>query len=497
MEIIPSTYQENIFKFIQNEIGHGVVEALAGSGKTTTALEALKYIPKGKTVLFLAFNRHIAEELRTKVPSHVKVSTVHGMGKHMLLTNGYGKNHKDFKVYDIIKNLLGRMGYAWDTVRTLRPSINKIVGLLKNNMLELTTENINHIIHYYSIDVPNIVIPDDREEPPSRLEITNETYINLTKSVFTQSVNDTENTDFNDQVFMPAYYDLSGAKYDFVFCDEAQDFNKSQTEVVLRCLKKNGRIIAIGDSKQSLYGFAGADSKSLHNIQKRLDATVLPLSITYRCPTSHVEHAQQFVPHLEAAPNAIEGSIEEINFDDMYMKIQAGDLVLSRYNSTLIAPCLKLISKGIKATIKGMDYGENLKFLIDTLGALDIPHLKEELKLWQNEQIRRAEERDENIQPIMDKYECITTLLYSSKAKNVDQLKYYIDEIFSDGTPEISFSTVHRAKGLEADNVFIVMPSLMPCIHAKQGWEMEQEDNIQYVAFTRAKQTMYMVETYF
>lgn len=496
MEIVPSIYQENIFKFIQYDIGHGVVEALAGSGKTTTALEALKYIPKGMRVLYLAFNVHIVDELKSKVPKNVKVATVNSMGKHMLLSNHLGKNHNTFKVSEIIKDILSKMGHKWNTIQALRPSITDIVKLLKCNLMEPTNKNIEHIIHYHSLNVPKIVIPDDREEPPMRDEMTREMYLNLAKSVFTISINDTETTDFNDQVFMPTYYDLTGAKYDYVFCDEAQDFNKAQTEIVLRCLKENGRIIAIGDSKQSLYGFAGADSKSLQNIRERLNAKVLPLSITYRCPKSHVEFVKKFVPNIEAAPNAIEGNIEDINFDEMYDKIQGGDLVISRYNSTLIAPCLRLISQGVKANIKGMEFGESLKFLIGTLGAFDIPQLKHELEIWKNIQIEKAQERDENIQPIMDKYDCITTLIYASKAKNIDQLKYYIDEIFSENNPEISFSTVHKAKGLEANNVFIVMPSLMPCIHAEKDWEIEQEKNIQYVAFTRAKQNMYMVESY-
>jgi superfamily I DNA/RNA helicase len=58
----------------------------------------------------------------------------------------------------------------------------------------------------------------------------------------------------------------------------------------------------------------------------------------------------------------------------------------------------------------------------------------------------------------------------------------------------VTFSSVHRAKGLEADNVFIIKPSSMPSPRAKKQWEQVQEQNIRYVAFTRAKDTLYMVE---
>jgi DNA helicase-2/ATP-dependent DNA helicase PcrA len=80
---IPSKYQKEIFNFILKDTRNAVISAVAGSGKTTTLLKALDTIPDDKTVLFLAFNKSISEELSRRVPENKKnifVKTVHGYG---------------------------------------------------------------------------------------------------------------------------------------------------------------------------------------------------------------------------------------------------------------------------------------------------------------------------------------------------------------------------------------------------------------------------------
>ena len=57
----------------------------------------------------------------------------------------------------------------------------------------------------------------------------------------------------------------------------------------------------------------------------------------------------------------------------------------------------------------------------------------------------------------------------------------------------IELSTIHRAKGLEADNVFIICPSLIPSKLAKLPWQVEEEKHLQYVMCTRPKNTLNFV----
>ena len=88
-EFIPSKYQKNIFDFIEHGVGNLVVEAVAGSGKTSTIVQALKLIPIDKKILFCAFNKDIVKELTKKIgkQENVDVRTVHSLGLLMLQRN--------------------------------------------------------------------------------------------------------------------------------------------------------------------------------------------------------------------------------------------------------------------------------------------------------------------------------------------------------------------------------------------------------------------------
>ena len=59
-----------------------------------------------------------------------------------------------------------------------------------------------------------------------------------------------------------------------------------------------------------------------------------------------------------------------------------------------------------------------------------------------------------------------------------------------DESDAIVLSTIHKAKGLEADNIYIYYPSLMPLKLAIKDWEIKTENNLIYVAYTRAKKTL-------
>jgi ATP-dependent exoDNAse (exonuclease V) beta subunit len=83
--------------------------------------------------------------------------------------------------------------------------------------------------------------------------------------------------------------------------------------------------------------------------------------------------------------------------------------------------------------------------------------------------------------------------ILSDGINQTEELIKRIDEIFPKGDKKgtgIALSTIHKAKGLEANNVYIVCPSLMPSKAAQKDWEIRQEQNLMYVAYTRAKDTL-------
>tara|TARA_R110000824_G_scaffold1386_3_gene7036 strand:- start:2945 stop:3769 length:825 start_codon:yes stop_codon:yes gene_type:complete len=256
-----------------------------------------------------------------------------------------------------------------------------------------------------------------------------------------------------------------------------------------------GRVCVVGDDRQAIYGFRGADSESLDRLKTELSASELGLNTTYRCGTSIVEAAQKFVPDFEAGPNNPEGTIINLPSDKLSETVDNGDFILSRLNAPLVSIALSLLAKGKRTCIAGRDIGAGLKKLIRTLAkgqaAQSIPKLLERISVWEEKQVNRMlrANRDESqIDAIHDQADCLTSLCY--EAKSVNAVITRIDALFTDNglgqAGTITCSSVHKSKGLEADRVFILRKTL------REG--DQEENNIQYVAITRAKSTLVWVE---
>ena len=81
-EFTPNPYQIKIFENIEHGSCNMVINAVAGSGKSTTIVNALSLIPQQKKVLFIAFNKDIVESLKKKVGNmpNVDIMTYHSLG---------------------------------------------------------------------------------------------------------------------------------------------------------------------------------------------------------------------------------------------------------------------------------------------------------------------------------------------------------------------------------------------------------------------------------
>ena len=137
----PSKYQKDIFNFIKNGTENAIISAVAGSGKTTTLVKALEQIPSNKTVLFLAFNKSIADELKVRVPqtSNITVKTVHGFGYSVLRNQfeveidnkKYGKMLKDIISFHTNKTKSSIEKYKFD--KTHLGYISKMASAVKTD----------------------------------------------------------------------------------------------------------------------------------------------------------------------------------------------------------------------------------------------------------------------------------------------------------------------------------------------------------------------------
>jgi len=483
MSHTPSKYQVAVYDHITNDKGNAVIDAVAGSGKSTTIVEALKLIPKNKTVLFLAFNKAIVEELKIKIGQidNVEIRTLHSLGMSAVLKTFRTQVQDDkYKVY-INNQLLGSIrpeaNLFEEELIDYKKNINQLVDLARVYLCE-SVEKLEDIADKYCINT-----------------LDNE--CTMAMNVVAWGKNEVGKIDFTDMIYFPNVKKVTVPQFDYVFIDECQDLNTAQRELFLKALKPSGRFIAVGDPRQAIYGFAGADVESF-NLLKSLPNTIhLPLSVCYRSDNSIITLAKEIVPQIEARDNAPEGVVcRESKVED----IKDGDMVLCRVTAPLVALCMFYIAKGIKAYVKGRDIGANLINMIkkikknkrrnmaDVMENLSAELDKVSAKIMRKTHCSLSEARENSLfKSLQDKINAIAVI--AKDLKTADAVMNRIETIFKDNDRSgICLSTVHKAKGLESDNVFIIREDKFYIKQAMRvEWMAEQERNLVYVAYTRAK----------
>ena len=150
-----SKYQRAIYKAFQMTDKNLSISAVAGSGKTTTLLELLKYVPQQSSSLFLAFNNSIVDELRKRNEREgINILTIHSCGWRMLLRTFGSKikmnpNKGIAKAEKVVKELkipATRVGYYFYI-------IPRMLDLMRCNLCDPTEESIDELIDKYNIDV--------------------------------------------------------------------------------------------------------------------------------------------------------------------------------------------------------------------------------------------------------------------------------------------------------------------------------------------------------
>lgn len=182
------------------------------------------------------------------------------------------------------------------------------------------------------------------------------------------------------------------------------------------------------------------------------------------------------------------------------MFVKPGDMVICRLNAPLVRVCYRLLRQGIKAVIRGRDIGVGLLAMITRSKAKNII----DLLTYCEEYIAKESEKNANrrnaavvIAGIQDRVD--TLIAMCDGQDTIEDVKSRIEKIFSDyddrgkENPPVLLSSIHKAKGLESDRVFWLGPELCPFSYATTPEQIKQEQNLIYVAITRAKQTLIRV----
>lgn len=483
-QFTPNKYQAKIFDEVGKWMNGGspriITTACAGSGKTTTVEQAIELLPEGtQGVYYLVFNSHNQQEASQKLPSWVNVSTAHSFGFQLLKTH-FDKNSikvNSGKIDDILKDLIG---YPFKS--NLFYPARRLISMFKNTLLEVNEFNATQLADRYSIEY------EDEDFPK---------IMNLVKKALNKS-NSTAATfvDFDDMIYLPAKLEIKSSLIQYGFLDEVQDWNTAMVTTLLNSVAEDGKVLAVGDSFQAIYAFRGADCEAMNKVQSALEAVALPLSITYRVPLSGVELVNQKFPEIpfEAAPNAKEGSILKQEYDEFLDYAQDGDLLVCRTNAPVIGAAFDLLAENKPVKILGREFEKELTNTAKQFAdASNIGEWETKLRNHTYDQVSKFEAKGKYNQAnnALDKMDAL--LIFRRGCQNVNQVIRKIEDLYSEGRTGIRLSTVHRAKGLEANRVFLLRPDLMPLPFATQDWQQIEERNISYVAHTRHKDEFILV----
>jgi superfamily I DNA/RNA helicase len=206
------------------------------------------------------------------------------------------------------------------------------------------------------------------------------------------------------------------------------------------------------------------------------------------------------VPHIEAAPTAVDGKVADTTVERMLAEARPGDLVLARLNAPLLRTCFQFLGKGKAAFVRGSDVA---RLLCDAIAAVgEMPGFRFERfdefasdfgkamssRLSPDDDRRRAEVSD----LVASMRECRRQI----PARSIHELCQAVQKLFGDDPKSnaICLSTIHKAKGNEADRVWIIEPESLPLVTPRQTQQQfEEELRIKYVAITRARRELHFV----
>jgi superfamily I DNA/RNA helicase len=483
--------QRNIYNYIKNERGDLLVLARAGTGKTTTMERALRFIPRGKSVLILAFNKSVAEEFNRRIKragfTICEALTCHKYGLRVIREAYRNAQIDTDKYIKLIRNQLGIHSKAEQF------ALLKACSLARNLMIS-------------SIYVLRDAYFNHGHELPATSSGRSES------SFFQNAINLTAHgrqmnpmtVDFDDMVWFPQFiqsrfFEAGNHKYDYVIVDEFQDLVPAQVNLVMQALKPNGRLIAIGDDRQTIYGFRGASGENIAQLNaRRPNVKTLPLTTTFRCAKSIVSVAREFVPDITAAEGAPDGTVSEAEISACLEGAEYGDFILSRTNAPLVKCALKLMATDCQVAILGRDIASGLRSLImrEKGRVRSIDGFVKKIVEWRDRAVAAhmgaMPPRESAAGLAVDQAECLIALAAASSS--IEELMERIDRLFSSRPNKqncVTLATTHQAKGLERNRVWVLRDTYMR--PNRLGQVSQEEKNLYYVAVTRARRELNIV----
>lgn len=488
MTFKPSEYNLAIRDEWRNSERNIGIKARAGSGKTSQLLWMAEDVDNG---LFVSFSKPIVDELSgrlVKNGSKMTARTGHSLGFAAC------KAHIDklpsnpvngMKYYKLAQKWVDTYGKNY-VPQEKRDVADALKDLTEKAMLHMSDgsdlNQLYQIASHYDIQTDQYMVEGVKWVIDQGYSSDNLSKLGIS---------------FTDMLYLPVMHDFPLQPINTLFWDEVQDATRLTLEFIRRSL--DGRIVAVGDDKQNIFGFAGVSENAFYDVMDTFNCVQLPLNYCYRCGKEIIKLAQTIVPEIQSPEWMHDGMITGLKAHKLVYTAKSGDVILCRTNAPLIRTCMELIGEGIKAHVLGRDIGKTISAHIKKIMKLgkwsefvDLTMLYAQRET--DKIVRKPDYSQAQVDYINDIVSCILTV-YQPSMLNESILIATIEALFSDDLEGVVLSTVHKFKGKEAERVFIINPDKLPLIWTDQkAHEYQQERNIQYVAYTRAKNELCFVE---
>lgn len=495
-----SPQQQDVITWVREGRGSAFVEAVAGSGKTTTLVEACRHM--GGSVALAAFNKKIADEIKGKVSDlrNVRVGTFHSFGFaawRRLAPNP--RVDADFKW----KQMMEANGVEF----RLRAAVGRMVSIAKQAVVGVDWDAEDEEVWREIIDHYDILLRVEEEQFGNEDRTVEEIIEKAYECVkWARQIGD-KLIDFDDMLWLPLVNGAPVWENDWVLVDEAQDTNAARRMLASLMVKRGGRTLWVGDRHQAIYGFTGADADAVDLIHKAFNCAELSLTVTFRCSKAATTLAQTWVPHITPFESNAEGRVVRAPssvftkgmsiVDDEGAPVEVppvkpGDAILCRNTKPLVTLAFQLIREGIGCHVEGRDIGKQLENLVNKWKVTELPAFITMLEAYRQRETLKLEARDAQyqVQALNDRIDTLYVIMEG--CNTLDEVRQRINNLFKDSNGDAKYtvvlSTVHKAKGREWDRVFVLgYNEYMPSKWAKKDWERGQERNLLYVAATRTK----------
>lgn len=546
MNFKPSTYQQDILDFfLNNPQSNMLVNALAGSGKSTTACMLSEHSKTSD--LYIAFNASVVEEFKKKIKNpKTKVMTMHSLAYSIMLYNveqeskdsgekpkGFGSqrskrtvsldNFKPHKILD--EEITKRYGRYIEFAKRvfLKDNYINLYNLCRLTLTDMSSnKDVSRLIDDH---VLFLYYGDEGYSAPDISEITSTLKILDTKSrqqFETQGV-----IDFTDMLwitFNKLKYDNwevpYWALYTNIYCDEVQDFSNIQLNFLKFIKRTKGRYVFIGDFHQAIYNFAGANAQAFNQIPKMFaPVKTFDLPICYRCAKSHLSRVnREYGIPILPCDDAPMGFVKTIDKSKISEYAKAGDMVISRKNKWIAEVVLDLARNGTPIFIEDKEMVGAIKRQIlsskcTSVGTLEkflqkvISNYNKKLFEIVSKNSREGGHEEEHLEAVAEANSKIdnTSFLLEilegylenhASSDSVSKFSNFIDKLLNT-TPSpncVRLCSIHKAKGLEATNVFVLNEAKINYDFRNSKEQNIQEKNLSYIATTRAKEGLYLVK---